>query len=61
MTEKKALSAGKKLYELSGSKATKKPEFEKDIKSRLEEDAAHLAKVINRKRLTAVIKKDFIG
>lgn len=57
VSEKKPLASGKKLYELAGSKATKKPEFEKEIKSRLEEDAGHLAKVLNRKRLTAVLKK----
>jgi len=57
VSEKRPLAVGKKLYDLAGSKATKKPEFEKDIRSRLESDAEHLAKVINRKRLTAVLKK----
>jgi trigger factor len=57
VSEKKPLETGKKLYELAGSKATKKPEFEKEIMSRLEADAHHLSKAINRKRMSAVLKK----
>lgn len=55
--EKKLLEVGKKLFEVSGTKATKKPEFEKEIKERLESDASYLAASINRKRLLAEIKK----
>lgn len=57
VSEKKPLESGKKLYEAAGSKATKKADFEKEIQERLETDAAHLAKAINRKRMAAVLKK----
>ena len=56
VSEKKPLETGEKLYELAGSKATKMTEFEKEIRDRLEADADHLGKAINRKRLAKVLK-----
>lgn len=57
VTEKKPLAVGKKLYEAAESSATKRPEFEQEIKDRLESDAKHLANAVNRRRLTEVLKK----
>lgn len=53
---------GKELYELAGTQANTKPEFEKEIKERLEADAAYLVEAVNRRRLlkelSSVIKVD---
>lgn len=58
VSEKKLLEVGKKLFEASGAKATKTPEFEKEIKERIASDAEHLARALNRKRLTAELKRN---
>ncbi len=60
VSEKKPLDIGKKLFELSDSTATEVLDFEKEIKSRLETDAVHLANAINRKRMSVVLKKKII-
>ncbi|MCP8352457.1 trigger factor [Candidatus Synchoanobacter obligatus] len=56
VSEKTPMALGENLYEASGSEAKQKPEFEKEITSRLESDAKKLAQAINRKRLIKVLK-----
>ena len=48
--QKKELAVGKKLYEATNIEAKTKADFEQKIEERLEQDAAHLVKAINRKR-----------
>lgn len=52
VAEKKLMPVGKKLYEVTDSKCKTKAEFEGEIKKRLQKDADHLTKAINRKRLS---------
>jgi|GEM_PF-5908853 len=55
--KKELMAIGKEFFEASGSSAEEKVDFEKELEGRLEKDAAHLAKAINRKRILAELKK----
>ncbi|UTC24333.1 trigger factor [Candidatus Comchoanobacter bicostacola] len=55
--EKEAKALNKEFYKQAGYEAGTKPQFENEVKSRLEADTNYLAEAVNRRRLVEALQK----